>query len=136
VGRTPVIIAEAIAWVDSDTRHAMRAQFAGMLERWQGDWESLNTERYLRHYSQSFTTSEKDYNAWAGHKRRVNARKTFLTVGLSEVSMFLYPGEADVVVVTFQQNYRSNNYREQSAKRQYWQKEPDGIWRIIYEGPV
>lgn len=135
VGRTPVIIAESIAWVDRDTWRTRRAQFADMIERWRDDWQSLDSERYLTHYSQSFAASRKDYTAWARHKCRVNARKTYLKVELSEVSMFLYPGEADMVVVTFRQDYRSNNYREQSAKRQYWQRESDGVWRIIYEGP-
>ncbi len=55
---------------------------------------------------------------------------TPVAIGISAALLYA------VVVVTFQQNYRSNNYREQSAKRQYWQKELDGVWRIIYEGPA
>jgi len=49
------------------------------------------------------------------------------------IAMFRYPGEADFVVVTFVQDYRSSNLANAMRKRQYWQKQ-DGRWRILYEG--
>jgi len=36
-------------------------------------------------------------------------------------------------VVTFDQNYASNNLVSQIRKRQYWIRE-DGVWRILHEG--
>jgi hypothetical protein len=47
--------------------------------------------------------------------------------------MLRYPTEADFVVVTFEQDYRSSNLSNTMFKRQYWQKQ-DGRWRILYEG--
>jgi hypothetical protein len=38
-----------------------------------------------------------------------------------------------MVVVTFEQDYRSSNLSNQMKKRQYWIKE-DRKWRIVYEG--
>jgi hypothetical protein len=38
-----------------------------------------------------------------------------------------------MVVVTFDQDYRSNNLSNVMKKRQYWMKE-DGAWKIVYEG--
>jgi hypothetical protein len=49
--------------------------------------------------------------------------------------MLRYPNQANFVVVTFAQEYRSNNLSNTMRKRQYWQKE-DGRWRIFYEGPA
>ena len=46
--------------------------------------------------------------------------------------MFRYPGE-NFVVVTFDQDYRSNNLSNVMSKRQYWIRE-GGRWRIVYEG--
>jgi hypothetical protein len=46
--------------------------------------------------------------------------------------MFRSPGQ-DLVVVSFEQNYRSNNLENSMKKRQYWINE-DGHWRIVYEG--
>lgn len=38
-----------------------------------------------------------------------------------------------MVVVTFDQQYRSDNLDNTMKKRQYWKRE-DGKWKIIYEG--
>jgi hypothetical protein len=54
-------------------------------------------------------------------------------VELSNFSMFRNPGKDELVVVTFDQDYRSNNLSNVMKKRQYWSKE-GAKWRIIYEG--
>jgi murein L,D-transpeptidase YafK len=136
IGHTPVIIAEQVTWVDQQKWGRQRAGFAVLLERWRQDWESRNNARYLGHYSRAFMAQGKDYAAWVRYKRRVNAHKRFLKVALSEVSLFRYPGVPGMMVVTFQQDYRSSNFRDRVKKRQYWRREADGVWRIIYEGPA
>jgi len=50
--------------------------------------------------------------------------------------MFLYPGNERILVVTFDQDYTSDDLHRQFTKRQYWRREEDGKWRIIYEGSV
>ena len=52
---------------------------------------------------------------------------------MSRVAMFRYPRERDFVVVTFDQDYRSDGLSNVMRKRQYWVKEGAG-WKIIYEG--
>jgi len=136
IGQTPVVIAEDVAWIDPQQWRQQQERFTELLENWRQDWQSLDTARYLRHYSKAFNAQGKNYQAWAQYKQRVNAHKASLQVALSEVSVFHYPGESGVVVTTFQQNYRSNNFRDQVKKRQYWRQEVDGIWRIVYEGPA
>ena len=56
-------------------------------------------------------------------------------VATRNVSMFVNPGKEEYVVVTFEQDYRSNNLTSVSKKRQYWIKE-DGHWKIISEGNI
>jgi murein L,D-transpeptidase YafK len=133
VGMTPVIIAEEVEWADAEVLQAERASLARALESWRGDWESRDTERYLAHYATAFSSGAQDLAAWTAHKRGVNAAKSWIRLGLSQVAMFRYPGEADFVVVTFVQDYRSSNLANSMRKRQYWQKQ-DGRWRILYEG--
>ena len=112
----------------------MRQDLTVALEDWRRDWESLNPDNYLRHYSiGKFSTATQKFDAWAEHKYRVNAGKTWLKVKVENVSMFFYPGAADLAVVTFDQNYASSNLTNQMAKRQYWINEK-GVWRILYEG--
>jgi murein L,D-transpeptidase YafK len=133
VGMTPVIIAEEVEWADAAAVQAERKSLAQALEQWRLDWESRDTERYLGHYSPRFSAGSQDLAAWAAHKRAVNAGKAWIRVGLAQVSMLRYPNQANVVVVTFAQDYRSSNLANAVRKIQYWQKE-DGRWRILYEG--
>ena len=135
VGTTPVIIADDVEWADAASMDDERAALAGALEHWRADWESRDTDRYLRHYAPAFRSGTQDLNAWSTHKRLVNSAKTWIRVSLSEVSMLRYPREADFVVISFLQDYRSNNLSNTMRKLQYWKKE-DGRWRILYEGPA
>ena len=52
---------------------------------------------------------------------------------MSNVSVFAYPGSENLVVVTFNQDYSSNNLSNRMKKRQYW-KLDDNQWKIVYEG--
>jgi murein L,D-transpeptidase YafK len=135
VGLTPVIIADQIEWVDAVTLDRERASLGAELEQWRADWQSRDTDKYLSHYSQRFASGNQDLRAWAEHKRKVNAGKAWIKVGLSHVSMLRYPRERDVVVVTFDQDYRSQGLSNVMRKRQYWVKEGDR-WKILYEGAV
>jgi len=133
IGLTPVIIANEIEWTDRGALEAERAGLAAALEQWRADWQSRDTDRYLAHYSQRFASQGQDYAAWAAHKRKVNAAKAWIKVGLGRVTMLRYPNERDFVVVTFDQDYRSNGLSNVMKKRQYWVKE-GGRWKILYEG--
>src|SRR3954468_17326318 len=88
VGLTPVIIADQVEWADASVVRAERASLAAAVESWRADWESRNTERYLSHYSSRFKSGAQDVAAWGTHKRKVNASKRWIKVGLRHVSMF------------------------------------------------
>jgi murein L,D-transpeptidase YafK len=134
VGLTPVIIADEVEWADAASVAADRAALAGALEQWRADWQSRDTARYLAHYSSRFASKEgQNYQDWAEHKRKVNGAKKWIKVGLGRVAMFRYPRERDFVVVTFDQDYKSDGLSNVMKKRQYWVKE-GAQWKIIYEG--
>jgi murein L,D-transpeptidase YafK len=133
VGLTPVIIADEIEWADAAALEAERASLAAAIEDWRADWESRDTARYLAHYSSRFSAGRENLAAWSAHKRKVNAAKKWIKVGLSRLGMFRYPSERDFVVVTFEQDYRSSGLSNVIKKRQYWVKE-EGRWKILYEG--
>ena len=133
VGLTPVIIAEELEWSDAGAIEKERASLAQAIDQWRMDWQSRDTASYLAHYSQRFSSAGQDYARWAAHKRKVNAGKRWIKVDVSRVAMFRYPRERDFVVVSFQQDYRSDGLSNVMKKRQYWVQE-DGRWKIIYEG--
>ena len=136
VGKTPVLIAKSINWISEDTWKGRQNNYAKYLEQWRSDWESMNVDLYLRHYDKDYSGLGKDYKSWVEYKRRVTPSKNFIKVKLSETSMFIYPGEPDLLVVTFDQDYKSDSFRKKFTKRQYWRRNKDGEWKIIYEGSV
>ncbi len=132
IGITPVIITNRMAW-DSKQDDADRAELMHEIEHWRRDWASLNTDAYLKHYAHNFSSEDENYAAWARQKKTVNAGKSWIKVGISELSLFTYPDQPDMVVVDFVQDYKSNNLSNHMKKRQYWVKK-DNRWQIIYEG--
>jgi murein L,D-transpeptidase YafK len=133
VGLTPVIISNSIEWLSFDDWQSERSALNKKIDDWRADWESRDVNRYLTHYSKKFQTKDQSIEQFAQQKRQVNAGKEWIKVKLDNQSMFRNPGKEEVVVVTFDQDYRSNNLNNQMKKRQYWIRE-DGTWKIIYEG--
>jgi murein L,D-transpeptidase YafK len=133
IGLTPVIISDNVEWLSQDDWTEERKSLNDEIEHWRKDWESLDTESYLKHYSRDFSSSGADLDKWSAQKRQVNAQKEWIKLRISNVSMFRNPGKGDMVVVTFEQDYRSSNLSNTMRKSQYWIKE-DRKWRIFYEG--
>ena len=133
VGLTPVIISPSVEWLSLDDWAREREELNATIDAWRRDWESRDTERYLTHYSPRFKAGKQDYAAFAAQKTQVNAAKEWIQVSTDNLSVFRNPGKDEVVVVTFDQDYRSNNLNNRMKKRQYWQRE-NGKWKIIYEG--
>ena len=133
VGVTPVIISEDVQWLSMDQWTSERTSLERELEQWRSDWESRDTERYLAHYSATFSAPNLDLEGWSRHKRQVNGNKTWIKVKVRNLSMFEDPGQPGLVSITFDQDYRSNNLSNSVRKRQYWLREGTG-WRIVYEG--
>lgn len=132
-GVTPVIIAHGVEWASADAAKTLRKNLGQSLDNWRRDWESLDTGKYLAHYAVSFSAGQMDLAQWSEQKHKVNAGKSWIRLKLDNVSVFLYPGREDLAVVTFDQDYASNNLSNQMRKRQYWIRE-GGSWRILHEG--
>ena len=132
VGLTPVIISPDVEWLSLDDWQSERLALNKQIEEWKSDWESRDIERYLKHYSKRYESGSQKLAEFAQQKRSVNQSKTWIKVKLDNVSMFRSPGKEEMVVVTFEQNYQSNNLTNQMKKRQYWIRE-DGLWKIVQE---
>jgi murein L,D-transpeptidase YafK len=133
IGLTPVIIANGVDWVAPGANKATRQELMQRVENWRRDWENRDMEQYLTHYASNFSTTKMGLAKWSKQKHKVNAGKTWIRLDLQKVSIFVYPGRDDLAVVTFDQNYASNNLVSKMRKRQYWIME-GGTWRILHEG--
>lgn len=130
--RTPVVLSEGLNWVDSDTQIEDHNALLLALKHWADDWQSLKTARYLSHYSEDFSGQGMNFAQWKEHKYRVNERKEWIKVSIDDVSLFRDPRE-DIVVATFLQTYESNNFSSRDYKRQFWQRQENGEWKILLE---
>jgi len=137
VGESPVIITKSINWLEQADWLAQQKQLENLARDWRDDWESLDSARYLSHYSESkFSSNRKNFKYWADRKNTINAQKTFIKVALSNINIFRYPGVDNMLEFYFNQDYRSSNYNKADKKRLYWQLNEKQQWRIIYEGPA
>ncbi len=126
---TPVIISSKFDWVEPDTLKSAVSPARQLIEQWKTDWESLDTDRFVAHYSPSLF---KDYRAFVKRKKQVNAAKRFIEIDLNNLSIYDYPGDKNMLIVSFDQEYRSDNHHSVTQKKQYWMKEA-GRWQIIHE---
>ncbi|MCP5151661.1 MAG: L,D-transpeptidase [Ectothiorhodospiraceae bacterium] len=130
---TPVIIAERITWLPRAEVEARALALEAAIDGWRRSWESRADGEYARFYASDFTGAGLGRQQWLEHKRRVNAGKRFIRVALDDLSAFEYPGEDGLVVVTFEQSYRSDNFSERARKRMYWRAGPRGEATILHE---
>ncbi len=151
IGATPFVIAPQLDWLSPEQWLATREGFMATLDQWKQNWEALQIDSYLAHYSANFNADGKDYAAWVSHKRNVNGLKTFVKLDISNLSVYAYPQaeqktqvasngklpaiealSTQMMMVTFDQDYRSSNNSSKMRKRQYWALE-NGSWKIISE---
>jgi murein L,D-transpeptidase YafK len=130
---TPVIIGKNIKWITPQRWQQRQQQFSGLINHWKSAWESLDAERYSANYSEDFSNGKDTLKSWSKRKQRVNRKKTYINIGLDNLSLFTYPDDKNLLVASFNQHYQSSNYNGTSIKRQYWRKE-QGHWKVVYEG--
>ena len=133
--KTPVVLANRVDWLNTMSWQAHRKQLLSMVEQWQSDWQSLDVERYLRHYSEEYQDGKFDYQQMLNQTRRNAKKKTFVKVTIKDIDLFRYSKKPERYIVHFDQEYKSNNYNISYRKQQMWQREADE-WKIIFEGRV
>lgn len=133
-GLTPVIITDGVEWRSLNDWQAERKALNTAIESWRKDWESGDASRYLGHYSKRFRSGKQDFASWSKQKTGAISSSEGMKVGLRNISVLRNPGDKeDLVMVGFEQDYRSNKFSSVIQKRQIWSKE-NGHWKIIYEG--
>jgi len=135
--RSWVIVGNNFVFGQNEVKQKMLASVQRDIEAWRQDWESLNSDAYLSHYHKKFRSGKKDLAAWKRHKTKLNARKTFVDVAFSEMTLIHDPNpwpEGEVVVAEFNQTYRSSNYGDQGRKRVYLTRtNATQPWKVLIE---
>lgn len=138
-GKTPVIIADHLEWLNPEQWRMQRRRMLNVLHAWRDDWASGKLSVYLRHYAGDFRSGRYSLRGWRRYKKAVLAGKRYQSIDLSGITIVAYPPDASggrpMVVADFEQSYRSNNYNSDSEKRLYLVRE-DQRWKIWYEGSL
>jgi len=132
-GKTPVVLADSVSWMSPEVISKERDLLMARIEEWRTRWSAIDTEAYLDFYAPDFTTAGMNKAAFSRYKRRVNSSKRHINVQLRNIDLMRYPGEPDLIMAQFQQDYQSDNFSVSSKKQQYWRLQPDGQWKIVLE---
>lgn len=136
-GKTPVVISYEVEWLSGRQWLEQNIELQAALEQWRASWEKVSLEKYLNNYADDFWADGYDLAKWKNYKSRVLSYKKNQNISLRDLTLLKYPLQGSegrvMVVATFFQEYRSNNYNGDMRKTLYMVKE-EQRWKILYEG--
>lgn len=101
-----------------------------VLEAWRKAWESKDANAYLAFYARDFLPADKRSRAaWEAERRSKLGKPGEIEVRIQN-PVFMLAG--DVLTVTFDQDYKSANYKDAIRKQMEWVRE-NGTWRVRQE---
>jgi murein L,D-transpeptidase YafK len=136
IGKTPVVIADKLEFVNKSKWDAERDSATKLIDTWRNDISSMDHARVLKNYSPKFKSAlGDDLKTWFDKDMRSLVDVVGLTVKLSDVTLFRYPGRDDLLVSTFTMETMIGKNKSSIRKRQYWAREGNA-WKIVFEGLV
>jgi murein L,D-transpeptidase YafK len=132
-GDTPVVFSDNVRWTAPTAVAGQRSELIRRIDGWRTRWSERDTDGYLGFYATDFHVDGMNLSQFARYKRSVNAGKHRIDVRVRDLDLLRYPGEKDLVLAEFTQDYRSDNFATVSRKQQFWRRGSDGQWRIIRE---
>lgn len=133
-GETKVLLGDQISWTSASQLNLLRQELEATIEDWRLAWSAIDNERYLNFYAENFSSRDQNLEQWIEYKNRIHRVKDWIEVDISELNIFAYPDETDLVVTEYRQNYRSSNFDAEGKKQIFWRRQTDGSWKIVFEG--
>ena len=111
IASAPIVLADRVDWLAKEDWLAQQRVLLTTIRSWQKDWQSLDVEKYLAHYSDSYRDENRNYRQMLAVTRRNAKEKTFIKVGIENIDLMVYSREpAPTLLIRFNQDYQSNNY--------------------------
>ena len=130
---TPIIISNK-SLKDSNTLINRKQTILNKVENWKKYWVKKDFNSYIKFYEKNAMYGNQAYKNWMLKKKDVINKSRNIDIKLSNISIFEYPNiENEMVLVNFDQEYKSNLTASKMHKTQIWIKKIDG-WKILYEG--
>jgi len=137
VGETPLVIVDSVKYRPREDQQKLLQSLSRFLSDWKMAWESRDTERYLRFYSNIFVSSDgKEFKSFREYKHRVNGSKKFIQLQIENKSFLLSRKDVGYnAILRINQDYRSDNFKSFTRKVLYLREE-QGAWKIIGDIPL
>ena len=121
---TPIIDDDSVLTLDGEAFETERTAIAALTENWVTAWRNKEIDRYMDCYDESFRGSGRNKAQQRRHKARLNKLYKKIEIDLTNLGIYQYHHYA---VVSFIQNYRSDQFRSVGHKRLYLARTDDGF---------
>jgi len=136
--KTPVVIVNTLSRDSFDSFVKERNSLVDFVYNWKAAWENSprDINAYFAFYSDNFVSPKfNNIDAWKKYKRRITKRKKWIKIKISNLSIakdgrLLKFGR--LYLITFDMDYKSNNYNWKGRKLLYVTREGKG-WKILGE---
>ncbi len=136
---TPVIIVDNYSFTTANKLEKVKKSLVEFLYKWKKAWENTaggkNLEAYFNLYSDNMVSIYGDKVAFIAHKSRVSKNKEWIKIYIKNIYISKDGRVLDfgnIYAVSFDMEYRSNNYNWEGKKILYLIKE-NGKWKILAE---
>ncbi len=138
IKKTPIVIVDNLSYETPSKLTKIRTSLINFLFNWKTAWENSpkNIEKYFSFYSEHFVSPKfNNINSWKTYKKKITKGKKWIKIKIANVSIskdgrLLKFGK--LYLITFDMNYKSNNYRWKGRKLLYIINE-GGKWKILGE---
>jgi len=117
LNQTPLCIYDRIPYISEQEIVSRRDRFLSRLSSWKQAWENMDTQSYIAHYSNDFTSDGMDLNTFRRHKDQLNRQYRYIRIILDNLSLYSF---VNYNVAVFNQLYLSDQNIFNNHKIQYW----------------
>ncbi len=126
---TPIIVDDSLRIDSPEQYDAARNKVLEFITAWQTSWEQERLDDYMACYDERFIGYGRTKAQHRAHKQRLNRAYKKIDVDLTDISVYAFH---NYLVVSFNQEYRSDRYHSRGRKKLYLTRDGDGF-RILSE---
>jgi murein L,D-transpeptidase YafK len=130
--QTPVLLASQIRWQPALKSVGERQLLSALVEQWQRQWAARNLTGFLDFYRDHALIEGQPKGIWSQQLARSLQNPAPLSIKISELDLWVYPDEKNLVMAQFKQHYQNGNIQTVTRRQQYWQF-AGGNWKIVRE---
>jgi murein L,D-transpeptidase YafK len=130
---TPVLVMQAIRWVDASEVLALRTELEQRVADWVSSKIAGDLQAYLSLYDGDFERWGMNFDEWSSLTLQTQALDPMRNATLRNLLLLAYPEENDLYLSRFQLLVEEGDREIVTTKRLYWRRDTNGELKIIAE---